>query len=92
MAYGTILGVEKTTLYLPAELQRALREEGRRSGRAQAVLIREALGEYMAKRPRQLPRSVGIVANGRVDARTAKAWVREQWGRAQTARTKAGRR
>lgn len=71
--------MEKTTLYLPPELQRALREEGRRSGRPQAALIREALAEYLRKRPRPLPRSVGIVADGKLAARGAKEWLRGEW-------------
>jgi hypothetical protein len=81
MAYGKLGGVEKTTLYLPAELQRALREEGRRAGRAQAELIREALSEYLARRPRPQPRSIGIVASGKVAGRASEAWVRREWGR-----------
>jgi hypothetical protein len=81
--------VEKTTLYLPPDLQRALREEGRRSGRAQAELVREALGEYLAKRPRPFPRSIGIVADGTLNARDAKAWVRHAWARGAGRRKKA---
>jgi hypothetical protein len=73
--------MEKTTLYLPAELQRALREEGRRSGRAQAELIREALGEYLARRPRPQPRSIGVVASGTVTGRGSEAWLRREWDR-----------
>jgi ribbon-helix-helix CopG family protein len=73
--------MEKTTLYLPAELQRALREEGRRSGRPQAELVREAIGQYLDKRPRPLPRSIGIVASGEIGGREAKAWVRREWAK-----------
>lgn len=73
--------MQKTTLYLTAETQRGLREEARRSGRAQAELIREALNAYLAKRPRPLPRSIGIVADGRVTGRTSKAWLRREWAR-----------
>lgn len=73
--------MEKTTLYLPPELRRALREQGRRSGRAQAELIREALGEYLARRPRPQPRSIGVVASGKVTGRNSEAWLRREWGR-----------
>ena len=73
--------MEKTTIYLPGEIQRALRDEGRRSGRAQAELIREALGEYLAKRPHPLPRSVGVAADGTVTGRRSEAWIRRQWSR-----------
>lgn len=73
--------MEKTTLYLPVELQRALRDEGRRSGRAQAHLIREALGEYLARRPRPRPRSIGVVASGKIAGSASEAWLRREWGR-----------
>src|SRR5206468_1651199 len=39
--------MEKTTLYLPKELQRELRETARREGRPQAALVREALDTYL---------------------------------------------
>lgn len=81
MAGGNIERMEKTTLYLPPDLQRALREEGRRSGRAQAELVREALAEYLGKRPRPLPRSIGVVASGKVTGRGAKVWLRREWAR-----------
>lgn len=51
MAGGTLSGVEKTTLYLPAELHRALRAEARRTGVTQAELVREALRERLAAQP-----------------------------------------
>ncbi len=81
MAYGKVAGVEKTTLYLPTDVKRALEAEGRRSKRPQAQLIREALTRYLADRPRPLPRSIGIVSDGRVTGRTAKAWLRREWDR-----------
>lgn len=43
--------MERTTLYLPAELQRALKAEARRTGVTQAELVREALRERLAGRP-----------------------------------------
>lgn len=73
--------MEKTTLYLPRELQGALREEGRRSGRSQAHLVREALTDYLAKRPRPLPRSIGLGADGRVGGRLSEAWLRREWAK-----------
>lgn len=73
--------MEKTTLYLPPDLQRALREEGRRSGVSQARVIREALGAYLAKRPRPLPRSIGLGRDGEVTGRRSGAWIRGRWGR-----------
>jgi Arc/MetJ-type ribon-helix-helix transcriptional regulator len=37
-------GMEKTTVYLPDELKRALRRAARASGRSEAELIREGIG------------------------------------------------
>lgn len=72
--------VEKTTLYLPRELQQALRAEARRSGRPQAELVRDALREYLEERPRARPRSIGLGESGRLAGRDSEAWLREHWG------------
>lgn len=37
-------GMEKTTVYLPDELKRALRRTARATGRSEADLIREGIG------------------------------------------------
>ena len=37
-------GMEKTTVYLPDDLKRALRRAARSSGRSEADLIREGIG------------------------------------------------
>ena len=37
-------GMEKTTVYLPDELKRALRRAARSAGRSEADLIREGIG------------------------------------------------
>lgn len=42
--YGTMGGMEKTTVYLPGELKRALRRASRSTGRSEAELIREGIG------------------------------------------------
>lgn len=81
MAYGNIGLMDKTTLYVSPETRRALQEESRRSGRAQAELIREALKEYLEKRPRPLPGSIGILASGKMTGRTSAAWLRREWDR-----------
>jgi predicted transcriptional regulator len=73
--------MEKTTVYIPNATRRALQEEGRRSGRSQAELIREALTDYLARRPRPLPRSLGIAADGKVTGRRSEAWIRREWSR-----------
>jgi hypothetical protein len=42
--YGIVGGMEKTTIYLTADLKRALRRAARSSGRSEADLIREGIG------------------------------------------------
>lgn len=81
MVGGNLGGMEKTTLYLSSQTQRELRAEARRSGRPQAALVRDALVEYLARRPRALPRSIAIASDGKVNARSAKEAVRREWDR-----------
>ena len=71
--------MEKTTLYLPTELQASLRALARRTGRSQANLIREALETYVAGQERPRPKSIGIAGDGSLDAADAKRWVHERW-------------
>jgi len=59
--------MEKTTVYLDAEVARGLRAMSRSTGRPQAQLIREALATYLAAKPRnELPAWVGSWKNGPV--------------------------
>jgi metal-responsive CopG/Arc/MetJ family transcriptional regulator len=71
--------MEKTTLYLPRELQGALKEASRRTGKAQAELVREAIRAYLEELQPPRPRSIGIVHDGRLDARDTEAWLRDNW-------------
>lgn len=73
--------MEKTTLYLSAELQRSLRELARRTGRRQADLIREALTVYVGGQERPWPRSIGAAADGSLDAADSERWLGEEWER-----------
>lgn len=78
MVYG--FAMEKTTLYLPDDLQRALRDASRRTKRPQAELVREALRAYFSgERPR--PSSMGIASDSRVTARDSEEWLRRAWRR-----------
>jgi hypothetical protein len=72
--------VEKTTLYLPSDLQRALQEQARRSGRPQAELVREALRSYLEAAASPKPRSLGLGADAELSARDSEAWLARQWG------------
>lgn len=73
--------VERTTIHLPPELRQRLADEARREGRAQAIIVREALERYLSRRRPERPRLVGVVSRGDADARRAKQWVREQWAK-----------
>jgi plasmid stability protein len=74
--------MEKTTLYLPADLQLSLRAAARRTGRSQAELVREALTEYLGRQQRPRPKSIGIIREEAVPpARDVKGWVRREWDR-----------
>jgi predicted transcriptional regulator len=84
--------VEKTTLYLPGELQSILRQLARRTGRAQADLIREALTEYVSRQEHPRPRSIGAGEDADLAARDSEAWLRREWDpdAAATSSTDAG--
>jgi len=46
---GTIHGMRKTTLYLPAELKEAVEREAHRRGVAEAEVIREAIAAAVSR-------------------------------------------
>jgi hypothetical protein len=79
--YGVwyIAYMEKTTLYLSRDLQRALREAARREGEPQAVLIRRALTEYLQRRGPPSLRSVGMGEDVRLAARDTEGWLEAEW-------------
>jgi hypothetical protein len=72
--------MEKTTLYLPPELKRELELAAKRTGRRQADIVREALGEYLAGQDRPPLRSIGSGSSGR-HARTDMKPLRAEWRR-----------
>jgi predicted transcriptional regulator len=74
-----VMAMEKTTLYLTPELLRMLQDVSRRKRRPQAELVREALQQYLERQERQLPRSIGIAASGKIDATETEAWLEEHW-------------
>lgn len=73
--------MQKTTLYLPSELQRGLRDLSQRTGRAQASIIREALAEYVSRQDQPWPRSIGSADDGLVRGRDSEAWLADEWSR-----------
>ena len=71
--------VHKTTIYLPAELQRALTELARRTRRRPADLIRVAIQEFLHAQDQPLPRSLGAGEDHSLAARDSEVWLRDQW-------------
>ncbi len=71
--------MNKTTLYLPGDLQRALAEAARRTGRTQAELVREAIARYLAEQPRPPLASMGMGEDPELAGRDSEAWLRSRW-------------
>jgi Arc/MetJ-type ribon-helix-helix transcriptional regulator len=69
--------MQKTTIYLPRDLRWFLREEAAKTGKSQAELIREGVETLRQSKPVELPRTIGIVQDGTLDAEHAKDWIRE---------------
>ncbi len=66
-------------MYLTDELQRDIKALAKRTGRPQADLIREALGEYLARQEQpRLPSWVGSASVGG-DAGKDKRRYRDEW-------------
>lgn len=73
--------MEKTTIYLDADLKRRLAAAARRTGLSQAEIIRDAVGEYMKRAERgSVPSWVGAITDAPVtDAATIKQELRPGW-------------
>lgn len=71
--------MEKTTLYLPSDLHRALREIARRTGRPQAALMRDALQVYVGQFERPRLRSLGLGDNAELSAEDTEDWLSQHW-------------
>ena len=69
--------MEKTTLYLSSELQRALSAMAKREGRSQAEIIRAALAAYFSGRAPLRLRSIGAGSDDEVSGATSEGWLRE---------------
>ncbi len=71
--------MHKTTLYLPLETQRRLRDAANRTHRAQAELVREALDRYLADEEPPMPRSIGMGSDREVTGASSEDWLRANW-------------
>ena len=79
MVYCAIM-MEKTTIYLPPELHRALKDAARVEKRPQADVLRRALEEYLGRQERPRLRSVGIGEDKELSGADSEDWLFEQWG------------
>jgi predicted transcriptional regulator len=73
--------MEKTTIYLPPELHRALKEAARLERKPQADVLRRALEEYLGRKERPRLRSVGVGEDRELSGVDSEDWLRAQWGR-----------
>jgi len=81
MVYGGILvAMEKTTVYLPSNLQRALKDAARSEKKPQAEVLRRALEEYLERKESPRLRSVGIGEDKELSGAESEDWLRARWG------------
>lgn len=71
--------MHKTTLYLPNDLRRRLREHARRTGSTQAAVTREALERYLTVAAEPALTSLGAGDDRELEAADARAWLRDRW-------------
>ncbi len=71
--------MNKTTLYLPEQLQRRLRDVARRTGRPQADLVRSALEDYLEADIAPEPRSIAVGSDEGLAGRDSEDWLRKNW-------------
>ncbi len=71
--------MDKTTIYLPADLRLYLKDAARRKGQSQADVIRNALEAQRDSAPRQLPSSVGAFASRASEPPLTRELIRSQY-------------
>jgi Arc/MetJ-type ribon-helix-helix transcriptional regulator len=74
--------VQKTTLYLPSELLRELRDAARRTGQSQADIVRAALRAYLDREAAPpMPKSFGAGWDLGVTGEESEAWLEREWSK-----------
>lgn len=75
--------MRKTTIYLPDDLERRMRQAAELLGKSRADITREALEQYLdrAERERGLPPSVGMGDNAGAPAASFRDRLAEGWGK-----------
>ncbi len=74
--------MEKTTVYLPPEMRRALKDAARMEKKPQADVLRRALEEYLGRQERPQPRSIGIGEDKELSGADSEDWLFDQWSKA----------
>jgi len=73
--------VDKTTIYLPPELRRALADHARRVQRPQAEIIREAIATYVGAASRPEMTFVGAGEDSQLSGASSESYLRERFGK-----------
>ena len=73
--------VEKTTIYLPPELRRALADHARRVKRPQAEIIREAIATHVGAAPRPKMTFIGAGEDTQLSGASSESYLRERFGK-----------
>ena len=84
--------MDKTTLYLDPDDYRRLKRLAASRKRAPAVLVREAVAEYIARHEAPLPRSLGAFRSGRRDLSERAEELLDGMGATPARRRRRGRR
>jgi hypothetical protein len=79
MVDSAMAEMHKTTLYLPVDTRRRLRDVAVRTGRSQAEIVRLAVERYRASEAPPRPRSLAAGEDAGLDARDSEAWLRAHW-------------
>jgi hypothetical protein len=72
--------MRKTTVYLPGDLDRALKAKARRTGTPAAELVRDAIRRSLDEDRPPWPGSIGAGAGGRFRAADDEAVLEREWG------------
>jgi Arc/MetJ-type ribon-helix-helix transcriptional regulator len=72
--------MRKTTVYLPGDLDRALKAKARRTGTPAAELVRDAIRRSLDEDRGPWPGAIGAGASGRFRAADDEAVLEREWG------------
>ncbi len=74
------MAMQKITVELPEDLKRSLQNIANKRGVSMSAVAREALRTYLDSDTKpQWPRSIGMVADGSINAADVDHYLEEQW-------------